>query len=195
MTLAFHPECMYELCLVLTTDVSPPHSPQQQLSHRKWHMHLTTRTEGPLVTLVQVSLKSVPPSLTVHCLASYQIFTYKQVGQYDQVRAGQHIADWHYCLCNRLKWNKRTLAMLWSWRPENWGLMLGRGRDFSPLHGVKLTAGAHPQSHVTCNRVSSPVSKLDKLLQTHVPICQCTLQHTPSNSLYIFRQQGSLLHF
>jgi len=96
MNLAFHPECMYELCPVLMTDIiSPPHAPhslQQQLGHRKWHVHLTTGTEGPLVTLVQVSLKSVPPPLTVRCLASYQIFIYIQFGEYDQLRAWQHIA-------------------------------------------------------------------------------------------------------
>jgi len=92
MNLAFNPDCMYELCPVLTTDIiSLPHSQQQQISHRTWHVHLTTRTDGPLVTTVQVSLKFVSPCPTVLCLASYQIFTYTRFGEYDQLRAWQHI--------------------------------------------------------------------------------------------------------
>ena len=104
-----------------------------------------------------------------------------------------------HMLRNMISWEQnntlRTLAMLWSWQPENWGLMLGRGRDFSLLHGVKLASGAHPQSHATCNRESSPVSKVYNVLKTHVPICQRKLQHTPSNSLYIFRQRRKFTTF
>jgi hypothetical protein len=60
------------------------------------HKHPATTIVGPLVAPVQVSLKFVPPSLKMLTLFSF--FVCIKVGEYDQLRPGQHIQYTGYAM-------------------------------------------------------------------------------------------------